>query len=171
MREKRHERDGKPLSFWQDCPTIIEDEEYFKSYLTRNEFNVLRKNGTEWPRSSTYDGFYPDHGYFACRACGLALYGARSKFNSGTGWPSFGSHIEGNVNTRLDYQMGKRVELRCARCSSHLGHVFAERNKNKFNPLKMHEERQCVNGICLMYMKSSLPVGSNPQASALVVLD
>ena len=160
----RREREGQPLEHWK---AFENNEAFFKANLTQAEYKVLRKDDTEWPRSSTYDDFYPRKGHFACRACGLALYSAKSKFDSGTGWPSFGSHVQGNIKTSVDYRMGKRIELSCARCSSHLGHVFAEKNKSKFNPFEIHQERQCVNGIALMYLESKLPASSNASASAL----
>ena len=136
--------------------------------MNRKEYNVLRHHGTEAPRSHRYNNIYPKTGYFACRACGLPLYGYHSKFDSSTGWPSFGTNIEGNVTERPDFEYGiQRQEVCCARCESHLGHVFAERSSNKFDHLETFTERQCINGVCLHFINKPLPDNLNPKATAL----
>ena len=137
--------------------------------MSTKEFTILRTKGTERPFSSIYDKFFPGKGYFACRACGLPLYSAASKFNSGTGWPSFGEHVKGNIIPKDDYSLRvKRVELCCRRCRSHLGHVFAECNNQRLRPLKSFRERQCINGVCLRYIQEKLPEGSDSHATALL---
>ena len=176
----RKELNGEPLEHWKEISVDIpdsgaftgwqppEDPNFWFDNLTAREYKILRKKGTEPPRSSAYDKFYPKTGYFACRACGLPLYAAKCKFDSGTGWPSFGEHIEGNVVTENDFMWGiRRSELQCAQCHSHLGHVFAESNQAKFDRLKTFKERQCLNGLAIMYVNESLPKGSNPHATAL----
>lgn len=145
------------------------DPNFWRDHLSRKEYNVLREKGTEAPKSSVYGRFYPEEGYYACRACGNPLYAANSKFDSGSGWPSFGTSIGGNVVTRPHYEWGlRREEVCCRRCRSHLGHVFSEKNANKFD---RHDdgytERQCINGVCLQYIKEPLPEGSNSKTKLL----
>jgi peptide-methionine (R)-S-oxide reductase len=185
--KSRNERDGKPLPHCelvqdklvppqhhngsQPIPYATEHdtESMWRGQLTREEFRVLRSHGTERPRSHRYDTWYPDTGCFACRACGLPLYAARAKFDSGSGWPSFGTHVQGAVATTVERSpvMGKRVEIHCARCQSHLGHVFADTNTAKWDRLKTFSERHCVNGISLMYSKNTLSRDCNPHATVL----
>lgn len=166
----RNEKEGKPLPHWKELPNsesnapdenchISIDDSFWKTHLSGKEYNVTRSHGTELARSSVYDKFYPRKGYFACRCCGLPLYSSESKFDSGTGWPSFGEHIQNHVQTSKDFSyfgIG-RTELHCARCHAHLGHVFSENgHRSKSNPLKIFSERQCINGISLWYILSPL---------------
>jgi peptide-methionine (R)-S-oxide reductase len=125
---------------------------------------VLIKKGTESPRSSTYDTFYPSKGHFCCRACGLELYAANAKFDSHTGRPSFGEHVAGNVEAKDDFDRALKVtDIRCRRCKSHLGHVFVEKNSQRVNRLEHFTERQCINGVAIFYIKDSLPKGTDSQ--------
>jgi peptide methionine sulfoxide reductase MsrB len=85
-----------------------------------------------------------------------------------TGWPSFGTGIEHNVVTKPHYTWGlRRDEVCCRRCRSHLGHVFAERNTSMHDRLATFTERQCINGVCLKYIKEPIPAGINPKARLL----
>ena len=100
------------------------DAEWKKS-LTAQQFQVLRLKGTEPARTGEYDKFYPSEGHFVCAGCGNALYSAESKFNSGCGWPAFDKCYQGAVSTNIDETFGmRRVEIVCAKCDGHLGHVF-----------------------------------------------
>merc|ERR1712048_816595 len=100
-----------------------------------------------------YDKLYPKEGHFKCRACGFPLYSYQAKFNSGCGWPAFEScyHSEKygcHVGTNVDNSFGmERVEIVCARCDGHLGHVF-------YGERKPDSERHCVNSISVKYDKS-----------------
>ena len=177
-------KDGMPLAYWEELEKnkrVIAkktskgetweaiDPKFWKDHLSRKEYSVLRQKGTEFPGSSAYDKFYPSEGYYACRACGNSLYAATAKFDSGSGWPSFGACMEGNVVSKPDFSSGvRREEVCCGRCNSHLGHVFAERNNNlKFDPLETFTERQCINGVCLKYITESLPEGLNTKSKLL----
>lgn len=181
--EWRSEKDGKPLNHWEEFRTnkrvttcgnedaperwIPNDTNFWKEHLSRDEYSVLREKGTEAPRSSANDKFYPETGYFACRACGHALYQAQSKFDSGSGWPSFGCCVENHVYAQPHYDRGhRREEVCCRQCGSHLGHVFAEKNPSKFGSVTF-TERQCVNGVCLKYIKAPLHEGLNPNTNLL----
>lgn len=182
-KEPRYETSGeRPLKHWKtlrDAHTNDTtksgavvwkpvDIDFWENHLTGKELKVLRLQGTEPPRSSVYDKFYPATGYFACRACGLALYAARAKFDSGTGWPSFGEHIDNNVATAADYSHGMQLtELKCRQCASHLGHVFLEKNSARVDRLQQFTERQCINGVSIYYVRGSLSKGTNAHATAI----
>mgnify|MGYP001327615994 CR=1 FL=1 len=134
------------------------DAEGWRTVLTPNQFAVLRDAATEPPGYSesvkgeleyelkkSYGTKYPDAGAYACVGCGTPLYYAKSKFNSACGWPAFFEGVEGAIEERPD-EDGMRVEIVCAKCKGHLGHVF----KGEGFPTPT-DERHCVNGICLRY--------------------
>ena len=92
--------------------------------LTPEQFRVLRKHGTERAGTSPLDKNY-DKGTFVCAGCGQPLFTSDTKFNSGTGWPSFYAPIEDAVETTVDRSLFMtRTEVHCSRCGGHLGHVF-----------------------------------------------
>jgi peptide-methionine (R)-S-oxide reductase len=104
---------------------IVKTDAEWKAQLTPEQFYVTRKDGTE----RAFTGQYNDHkgdGVYRCVCCGTALFDSRTKFNSGTGWPSFYEPIaRENVVDKRDMSLGMvRVENECARCGAHLGHVF-----------------------------------------------
>ncbi|AXO33954.1 peptide methionine sulfoxide reductase MsrB [Micromonospora sp. B006] len=109
--------------------------------LSPEEFRVLREAGTEAPWTGEYvDTKTP--GVYHCRACGLELFRSEDKFDSHCGWPSFDDAIPGAVKEIPDNTLGmRRIEIRCARCDSHLGHVFEGEG---FTP---KDTRHCVNSI------------------------
>ena len=99
------------------------DEEW-RERLTDEEYEILRERGTE-PKFSGDLLDAKGDGTFRCAGCGTPLFDAETKFESGTGWPSFGDVLEGNVETEVDTRHGmRRVEVLCATCDGHLGHVF-----------------------------------------------
>lgn len=102
-------------------------EEEWKNRLTSGEFRILRKKGTEVPYVNEYDGFY-EEGVYLCRGCGNPLFHSDAKYNSRTGWPSFYEPIrEGAVGEKEDNSFFMtRTETVCARCGSHIGHVFED---------------------------------------------
>jgi peptide-methionine (R)-S-oxide reductase len=187
-RETRFEKGGEPLEHWKmlqenhdEFPDKADnggdqesvawkatDRNFWENNLSKQEHKVLRAKGTEAPRSSVYDKFYPSKGYFCCRACGLELYAADAKFDSKTGWPSFGEHVQGNVEAKDEFNRGmKQTEVRCRRCKSHLGHVFVEKNSQRVHRLQHYTERQCINGVSIYYIKDNLPKGTDSHATAL----
>jgi peptide-methionine (R)-S-oxide reductase len=119
-----------PPSHWELSGTdtsrkIEKSQEEWKRLLTPEQFRVARQQGTERAFSGAY---WDEHrkGVYRCVACGLELFGSETKFESGTGWPSYWQPIAPErVETRSDWGFGmRRTEVVCARCGSHLGHVF-----------------------------------------------
>ncbi len=105
----------------------IKSEADWRETLTPEQFDILRQKGTERAFSGAYWDEKGD-GTYRCAACGEALFSSESKFDSGTGWPSFSEVIEGgNVRTEEDHTLGmRRVEVLCDNCDGHLGHVFPD---------------------------------------------
>ncbi|MEV4478529.1 peptide-methionine (R)-S-oxide reductase MsrB [Micromonospora coxensis] len=118
-------------------------EDEWRVRLTPEEFRVLREAGTERPWTGEYvDTKTP--GVYHCRACGAELFRSDDKFDSHCGWPSFDDAIPGAVKEIPDHTLGMtRVEIRCARCDSHLGHVFEGEG---FTP---KDTRHCVNSLSI----------------------
>ncbi|MFF5175872.1 peptide-methionine (R)-S-oxide reductase MsrB [Micromonospora sp. NPDC000089] len=118
-------------------------EDEWRVRLSPEEFHVLREHGTERP----WTGEYVDTktaGVYHCRACGLELFSSDTKFDSHCGWPSFDDAIPGRVREIEDNSLGmRRTEIRCARCDSHLGHVF---HGEGFTP---KDTRHCVNSVSI----------------------
>jgi peptide-methionine (R)-S-oxide reductase len=119
------------------------DEEWRKT-LTPEQFHVLREHGTERAGTSPLNREKRD-GTFVCGACGHPLFTSDTKFESGTGWPSFYRPIEGAIATTTDRSYGMtRVEVNCANCGGHLGHVFPDGPRPT-------GERYCMNGVALAF--------------------
>ena len=119
------------------------DEEWRKS-LTREQFHVLRDHGTEPAGSSAFNAEKRD-GMFLCAGCGQKLFSSDTKFESGTGWPSFWRPLEQAVDTTADESLFMtRTEVHCARCGGHLGHVFPD------GPGPTGQ-RFCMNGLSLAF--------------------
>lgn len=130
-----------------DVARVDKTDAEWRSQLNPMEFQVLRKKGTEPARTGEYDKFYPSEGHFVCRGCGTPLYSAQAKFNSGCGWPAFDKCYAGAVKTEIDNSFGmRRIEIMCAACDGHLGHVFENEG---FTPTM---ERHCVNSISVRYV-------------------
>jgi len=122
------------------------DTEEMKAYrdLTEFEESVIIDRGTEAPFSGDYVNEFSD-GVYYCKQCGTPLYTSDSKFHSGCGWPSFDSEIVGAVERRADPD-GNRMEIVCAACKGHLGHVFEGEG---FTPA---DTRHCVNSVSLLFV-------------------
>ncbi len=126
---------------------VQKTEQEWKSELTPEQFNVLRKHGTERAGTSPLDKVY-DEGTYKCSGCGQELFTSATKFNSGTGWPSFNDFIEGTVETTVDRSFFMvRTEVHCSRCGGHLGHVFNDGPKPT-------GKRYCINGVSLNFVKA-----------------
>ena len=103
-----------------------DNEQEWKRKLTPLQYDVLRRKGTERPFTGRYYRFDED-GTYSCAACGNPIFMSQDKFDSGCGWPSFDKAIPGHVKFSPDFSHGmERIEVTCARCGSHLGHVFED---------------------------------------------
>jgi peptide-methionine (R)-S-oxide reductase len=118
----------------------------WKSKLTPKQFHVLVEKGTEPPFSGEYVD-KKDSGMYMCAACGTPLFSSETKFDSGSGWPSFYDVVEkGNVVLKDDNAFGmSRVEVQCATCGGHLGHVFDDGPSDKTG------QRYCINSTALNF--------------------
>ena len=119
----------------------------WKKELTDEEYQILRKKGTEFAFTGKYLNNKKD-GTYICAGCGNPLFSSKNKFDSGSGWPSFWDVIsKGNIDLNSDYSLGmKRVEVVCSKCGGHLGHVFDDGPK----PTK---KRYCINSASLDFKK------------------
>jgi peptide-methionine (R)-S-oxide reductase len=122
----------------------------WKKRLTPAQYDILREEGTERAFTSPLD-HEKRRGTFACAGCDLPLFSSDTKFDSGTGWPSFYEPLPGAVETRTDRSFFmKRTEVHCARCLGHLGHVFNDGPK----PTGL---RYCMNGLSLSFHPAQAP--------------
>ncbi|RZK42796.1 MAG: methionine-R-sulfoxide reductase [Pedobacter sp.] len=112
--------------------------------LTKEEEDIIVRKGTEYPGTGKYDKF-DEKGTYLCKRCDAALYTSDSKFDAHCGWPAFDDEIKGAVK-RVPDADGQRVEIVCANCDAHLGHVFIGEGFTKKNT------RHCVNSISMKFV-------------------
>ncbi|MGF1527465.1 MAG: peptide-methionine (R)-S-oxide reductase MsrB [Candidatus Competibacterales bacterium] len=137
-----------------DDPLSVSREQW-RQQLSPAAFDVLFKEGTERPFTSPLnDEKRP--GVYLCAACDLPLFTSDMKYDSGTGWPSFFTHIPGHFGTKADYKLiWPRTEYHCARCGGHQGHVFRD------GPPPTGE-RWCNNGVALKFVAADGPASDGP---------
>lgn len=117
------------------------DEDQLKKDLSPEEYRVLRQKGTEQPFSGKEIQLAED-GNYHCRVCQAPLFSGKTKFESGSGWPSFDQALPGAVIEKIDLSHGMiRTEVSCAKCGSHLGHVFSDGPTDT-------GKRYCINSVC-----------------------
>jgi len=126
---------------------VVKTDAEWKRILTPEQYQVTRLKGTEAPYTSPLNKVHA-RGTFACVCCGLSLFSSRTKFESGTGWPSFWASIsKTHVREEVDRSMAEeRTEVLCARCDAHLGHVFDDGPK----PTGL---RYCMNGVAMKFIR------------------
>lgn len=123
---------------------VVKTDQEWREQLTPEEFQVCRQHGTEAPFSGKYYD-YKGEGIYNCKCCGAPLFESDTKFDSGTGWPSYFEAIEDAVTEIKDTSHGMiRTEVRCSRCDAHLGHVFPDGPE----PTGL---RYCINSVCLEF--------------------
>ena len=128
-----------------NVPKLHKSKDEWKQLLPAASYAVLFEHATERPRSSPLNEEKHD-GTFVCAACNLPLFESRTKFESGTGWPSFFDPIAGHVGTKRDFKLIlPRTEYHCARCDGHQGHIFSDGPKPT-------GKRYCNNGVALRFV-------------------
>ncbi|MEZ3115108.1 peptide-methionine (R)-S-oxide reductase MsrB [Halobaculum sp. MBLA0147] len=126
----------------EEVPT---SEEEWRERLSEEEYEILRERGTEARFSGEYVDHYGD-GVYRCAGCGEVLFEGETKYDSGCGWPAFYAAEEGNVVRTEDTRHGMhRIEVSCANCDGHLGHVFQD------GPAEHGGERFCINSVAIDY--------------------
>lgn len=125
---------------------VVKIDAEWRSQLSPEAYNVLRKEGTERAFSSELNN-NTQEGTYVCAGCGTPVFKSEHKFDSGTGWPSFDREIEGNVAFKTENKLGfTRIEEHCATCGGHLGHVFND------GPKATTGKRHCINGVALKFI-------------------
>ena len=123
---------------------VVKSEDEWQAVLSPEQFRILRQKGTEYPNTGEYNKT-KDEGVYECAGCKSPLYKSTTKFDSGCGWPAFYEGIPGAINETRDPD-GRRVEITCAACGGHLGHVFE--GEGFSTPT---DARHCVNSVSLKF--------------------
>jgi peptide-methionine (R)-S-oxide reductase len=148
---------GRSHSAGKAFPVEHSEEEWRKK-LSAPQYRVLREHGTERAGSSPLDKQYGS-GVYHCAGCGQPLFSSETKFNSGTGWPSFSAPLGEAVDTQTDRSFFMtRTEVHCSRCGGHLGHVFDDGPQPT-------GQRYCMNGVSLDFQPDETPPDAHGSSS------
>ena len=140
--------DGSTARAEDEVFEIVKTEDEWRKQLSPDQFAVLREHATERPFTSELN-HEKRKGVFACAGCALPLYASETKFDSGTGWPSFFDPLPNAIGTSTDYKLIlPRTEVHCRRCGGHLGHVFDD------GPPPTGK-RYCMNGVALVFQPAA----------------
>lgn len=130
----------------ENTPKVNKSEKEWQQFLDPESFRVLRQSGTEHPYTGKYDKFY-ESGKYYCKGCHTYLFSSDTKYNSGCGWPAFYDVQKDAIKTIEDRSHGmRRVEVRCAVCDGHLGHVFEDGPRDKTGL------RYCINSASMEFV-------------------
>ena len=148
--KKKSAMETKPVAPADPTGKVFKTDEEWKKQLTPEQYRILRKSGTERANGQAYQDFkHQGTGTYHCAGCNALLFSSDQKFDAGCGWPSFYDPAKAeNVTLKEDTSMGTtRIEVNCAKCDGHLGHVFKGEGYN--TPT---DQRFCINGVGLVYV-------------------
>lgn len=146
--DKRGAQNSSSIDMNKDTFEVAHSDEYWREKLTPEQYYVLREKGTERPFTGKFDDHW-EPGVYTCAGCGNELFQSQTKFDAGCGWPSFYEALDKDkIVEKLDRSHGMiRMEILCAKCGGHLGHVFNDGPRDKTGL------RYCVNSLSLDFKK------------------